>query len=914
MRYHCCDERRREVVKLSGSLNGLDYLEVDDSGLPADTMRQRTLLLKFLRPPPALTANNFSIDGGERIESVDIEWVAPATALPPGEPAALVDGLDPPDHFLVIRTAFYGDFSFYTLRLVSGPGVDTPPAGFDPRLVNLVFSFKVQCESDFDCQSGTPCPVDPVELPQLDYLARDYDSFRRLMLDRMSVLLPAWRERNAADLGMTLVELLAYTGDHLAYQQDAIATEAYLATARRRPSLRRHARLMDYLVHEGCNARAWLRVLVNDDGVELPRGTAVLTRTPDIGPRIAPGGDDWSDALAAGAEVFETVESNLLYSAHETLQFYTWGERRCCLPKGATAATLSGHYANLKAGDVLVFIEAVGPRTGLEEDADPGQRRAVRLSHVVLDEDPCGGLFLEPPTNDPVPVTEIHWLPEDALPFPLCLSTITDPDHGERYLHGVSLAYGNMVLVDHGMSVGAEPLGTVPEASIFTAIKNHDASCDRPQQQSIPPRFRPVLDRTPLTHALPLQRRHLFTLSATASLLSDLAARSFSAELQLALQGHGVQFSAPVVVQGGDGCWSVADGELGFRLQLENGQLQVYEQGEAATRMTAATPRRARPQVSLNGLYGGDTRKWSPRPDLLASGAEATEFVVESEHDGSAQLRFGDDYHGKRPDSGTVFSADYRVGNGTRGNVGMASIVHIASADARLLGVSNPLPASGGVDPETAEQIKRDAPEAFRKQERAVTAQDYADVSEQHGDVQRAAATFRWTGSWHTVFITADRLGGAAVDAGFEQAMLEHVERYRMAGYDLEVDGPRYVPLELAMKVCVQADYFRADVRAALMRIFSKGWLEDGSPALFHPDNFSFGQPVYLSQLYTAAQSVQGVASVVIKRFKRLHLLNDPQPLEDGVLSLDRLEIARLDNDPNFPERGLLQLEVGGGK
>ena len=64
MRYHCCDERRREVVKLSGSLNGLDYLEVDDSGLPADTMRQRTLLLKFLRPPPALTANNFSIDGG----------------------------------------------------------------------------------------------------------------------------------------------------------------------------------------------------------------------------------------------------------------------------------------------------------------------------------------------------------------------------------------------------------------------------------------------------------------------------------------------------------------------------------------------------------------------------------------------------------------------------------------------------------------------------------------------------------------------------------------------------------------------------------------------------------------------------------------------------------------------------------
>ena len=43
-----------------------------------------------------------------------------------------------------------------------------------------------------------------------------------------------------------LVEALAYTADQLSYQQDAVATEAYLGTARRRVSIRRHARLMDY--------------------------------------------------------------------------------------------------------------------------------------------------------------------------------------------------------------------------------------------------------------------------------------------------------------------------------------------------------------------------------------------------------------------------------------------------------------------------------------------------------------------------------------------------------------------------------------------------------------------------------------------------------------------------------------------
>jgi len=151
------------------------------------------------------------------------------------------------------------------------------------------------------------------------------------------------------------------------------------------------------------------------------------------------------------------------------------------------------------------------------------------------------------------------------------------------------------------------------------------------------------------------------------------------------------------------------------------------------------------------------------------------------------------------------------------------------------------------------------------------------------------------------------------VDAAYEQTIRDHVERYRMAGYDLEVNGPHYVPLQVAMTVCVKPDYFRADVRAALMRVFSRGWLPDGSRALFHPDNFTFGQPVYLSRLYEAAQAVQGVASVVIDTFQRLRF-PDPKPLDDGVLSLDRLEIARLDNDPNFPERGVLTLSVGGGK
>ena len=115
------------------------------------------------------------------------------------------------------------------------------------------------------------------------------------------------------------------------------------------------------------------------------------------------------------------------------------------------------------------------------------------------------------------------------------------------------------------------------------------------------------------------------------------------------------------------------------------------------------------------------------------------------------------------------------------------------------------------------------------------------------------------------------------------------------------------------MSVCVKPDYFRSDVKRALLEVFSNRILPDGRRGVFHPDNFSFGQPVYVSRLYAAAQAVSGVASVHISMFQRQGE-PDAKPLDDGKLSLGRLEIARLDNDPNFPERGVFFLNLAGGK
>jgi predicted phage baseplate assembly protein len=318
------------------------------------------------------------------------------------------------------------------------------------------------------------------------------------------------------------------------------------------------------------------------------------------------------------------------------------------------------------------------------------------------------------------------------------------------------------------------------------------------------------------------------------------------------------------------------------------------------------------PSVFLTATLGLAQTRWSAERDLLGSGPQDTHFVVETEADGRASLRFGDGEHGDDPAAGTEFAATYRVGNGRAGNIGADALTHVVSVDTGILSVRNPLPARGGVEPESIEHVRQSAPYAFRTQERAVTRDDYAEVTERRPDVQKAAAAFRWTGSWHTVFVSADRLGGRDVDALFRQDLENWLDLYRMAGQDVGVDTPVHVPLEVELEVCVCPGYARSDVQGALSDLFSSRVLPDGRRGRFHPDNFTFGQTVYLSPLIAAAQNTPGVCGVTATVFQRD---SDPASsrLEAGFLPMGRLEIPELASDPSFPERGTFTLRMEGG-
>ncbi|HZA22987.1 MAG TPA: baseplate J/gp47 family protein, partial [Dehalococcoidia bacterium] len=309
---------------------------------------------------------------------------------------------------------------------------------------------------------------------------------------------------------------------------------------------------------------------------------------------------------------------------------------------------------------------------------------------------------------------------------------------------------------------------------------------------------------------------------------------------------------------------------------------------------------------------GSRLRVWTPQRDLMLSSRFAREFKVEVGDDGSANLIFGDGNLGKRPAAGTSFTARYRTDNGTPGNVGHETITHIVSNDDGIIGVRNPLPALSGTALESIEEARMYAPQAFYTEERCVTQDDYVAMAERHSEVQKAAAVVRWTGSWHTVYILVDRYEGRPVDEEFRRALGSYLDRYRMAGYDLDIRPPYFVPLDIALTVFVESGYFRTAVRQILIEVFSNVTLPDGQRGFFHLDNFTFGQYVYQSQVVTRAAQVPGVTRVDVTRFARWGgPSGDTDASED--IEVRPFEVARLDNDLSAPWNGTIRFNVAGG-
>ncbi|WP_327349103.1 hypothetical protein [Streptomyces europaeiscabiei] len=455
-------DARKALIAAARGLDGIDFVEVLP-GRPAEpgrpgTSQQRTLAVHLVQGPvPAWltggaardrivlagTGNDPMADPARVLWAYSAEEVTGPDPLPgvTRDDRRQVDDAVPAgvrSRVLVVRTEG-GGRSVHTLALVGEDGTGTPQ-GIDGPLAQIPLDFGAECPVELDCRTPDDAPGTAAS-PVLDYLARDYEGLRTRLLDRLSVLLPDWTDRSPADIGVTLIELFAYLGDRLAYRQDAIATEAYLSTARLRTSVRRHARLLDHRMHEGCSARTWL-AFDTPTTTDLPRGSAVADRGSAPGRRPPPV----AEAAGAGAVVFETCAAARLSRDRNRLPLHAWGAREVTLPVGATSAFVAvpaDADPGLRAGDVLLLVD-VGASGGTA-DGDPARRCAVRL-----DRDPAERVDTLLATRR---VLELHWHEGDALPVELRVSTPepTDP-------RPTTVAFANVVLADHGASLTGQHL------------------------------------------------------------------------------------------------------------------------------------------------------------------------------------------------------------------------------------------------------------------------------------------------------------------------------------------------------------------------------------------------------------------------------------------------------------------------
>lgn len=1119
--YFCQNEQRKQQIITQDPIlfNGIDYLEVGDLPLNGSVAPQRQLQLHFLLSHrlEELSADNIRIEGGETIRNIGVSDVQLSGDV------------------LLIEVDKYGDFSTYTLRIVQGPGDDRPPSWVDPMLASVSFSFKVACPSDLDCKQELECPPESLPEPEIDYLAKDYASFRELMLDRLSTVTPEWQERNPADIGIAAVETLAYAADQLSYYQDAVATETYLGTARKRVSMRRHARLLDYPMHDGVNARVWVVMQVSDNADEhflhahtplitggpLPESAQVETITTastfiplpaDEEPEPELALDqftlfaleslcikDSSDVHSGHVGTNQAIASDLLDSDCDAGWSVVIGTKskfnsqdsnlygnRVMIKKGAKVidvfyneidnkGTIGGDETSPLSLPLLSNLPAVPTFTPGTEDIlvvawdcmalEPGSYRLLTLENnavvvfcragiynfqswsigdnakvlfsdsveIRIDDRLETGMNVQIRPNEDVVGLELA--PHEIVIYVAGVNTYVNSEvvpvvvfgedtrvvaslyapnglvHFTASTHGIGCFFGRQLIAGPnadmrltfspedeletrrtcitGLNEDIQVFETMHDLTLYEDYNEirfytwGDERCCLPKGAT-----RASLDNqnNELAHLKPgdvllfeevlglngvevdadISHRHAVRLThvefvtdplyegelpyitgctrQTAMRVANIEWAQEDAlpfplclwqvEVEQEIDGVTQTVLKPVGVARGnvvlaDHGRSICDepllpeevpasGRYRPRLRRTDVTFSVPYSDDEARSLPAADvsdqePRAALPAVELEA----DNEIWLARRDLINSDRFAPEFVVETEDDGRAYIRFGDNVLGKRPAPGANFTADYRIGNGTLGNVGAESINQVVLPESEIeiqnaIEPRNPLPAQGGIDPESIEEVRLYAPQAIRTQRRAVTAEDYATVTEEHPEVQRAVATRRWTGSWHTIFIAVDRFGGLPIDAEFETRLRDYLEPFRVMSQDIEIEAPRLVALDIALIVSVDPFYLRSSVQQELLEIFSDEMLADGSLGFFHPDNLTFGEPVYLSEIIATAMEVVGVVSVDTERFQRLGQPAQGE-IENGVIPIGRLEIARLDNDPSAPQNGQIEFIMQGG-
>ncbi|MBN1511751.1 MAG: putative baseplate assembly protein [Phycisphaerae bacterium] len=255
-----------------------------------------------------------------------------------------------------------------------------------------------------------------------------------------------------------------------------------------------------------------------------------------------------------------------------------------------------------------------------------------------------------------------------------------------------------------------------------------------------------------------------------------------------------------------------------------------------------------------------DSVRWHEVPTLYGHGPGERIFVTTRDDDQVTTICGGDGTNGACFPTGRAnLAASYRVGLGETGIVDAGTLRTPLDRPVGLKGVSNPLPSSGGADPETLDQARANAPNTVRTFGRIVSLTDFEDAAREFAGVAKAAAAWEWDGEERVVNLIVVGVNGAELDDEVRKILTDDLNTRRTPHVKLSVAAHERVPVRIKVAILIHSDYLPGRVQEAVHQALC--------------DRFAFervelGQTVFLSDIYRLAQRVAGVTAADVNEFR----------------------------------------------
>ena len=267
------------------------------------------------------------------------------------------------------------------------------------------------------------------------------------------------------------------------------------------------------------------------------------------------------------------------------------------------------------------------------------------------------------------------------------------------------------------------------------------------------------------------------------------------------------------------------------------------------TYVSASTPSGTQSTLEIHV----DGVRWYEASNITALGPRDRSYLLRLSDDSVATVQFGDGWNGARLTSGQMnVEARYRVGIGSAGNVAAGKISLLLTRPLGLKDVTNPVPASGGVDPETGERARRNAPLTVRTLDRIVSLQDFEDFAAAYAGIGKAQAVWLWNGEERLVHLTVSGVGGANIDPAsiLYQNLTSAIDAVRPPHQPLVLAPGSILWFGLQAKVSILPDFESTKVLPRILQSLQ---------IAFGFDARQYGQSLSGSELLAVMQAVEGV-------------------------------------------------------